>query len=583
MRNDEVSRLLDRIADLLELQGESRFRVNAYHEAARSVANLETDVEELWREGRLEEIPGVGESISARIDEFLKTGRCRRLDELEASVPRGAAELSRVPGLGPRRARMIADRLKIRSVTELIHAAETHQIRDLPGMGARSEENLLLEARRLGERTRRIPLFVAWPLADAIAQRLRQHPAVLLAEPAGSIRRRKETIGDVDLLVASNRAGAVFDHLVGLSEVAEVLLRGPTKISVLTREGLQVDVRVVEPDTWGAALQYFTGSKAHNIHLRQLAIARGYKISEYGLFRSSTGQRLAGRTEAEIYETLGMEWIPPELREDTGEIEAAAAAELPELLELADVKGDCHVHTTYSDGRDSLEAMARQAISLGYHWLLVTDHSYGLTIAQGLDEVKALEQRKEIGRLNRELAPFRLLQGLELEIRPDGSLDFPDAVLKGFDAVGASLHVATRRGAASNTQRLVGALRDAEVDGLNHPTGRILGVRGPYDVDLAAILRVARRQGKVLEINGSERLDLSDEAARLACQAGLDFTLSTDAHAASQLSRMRYAVAIARRAWIPKSRILNVLEAPDLLARLGRRPPSSQAGSIMEA
>lgn len=568
MRNAEVAALLGRIAELLELQGEDRFRVNAYSEAARVIGAMPDPIEAIWREGRLEEIRGIGPSLAAKISDFLEHGKSRYLAELEAQAPPGAVALSHVPGLGPKRTRLITDHLKITSISDLIQAAETHQIRELPGLGAKSEEQILKEARRVSQRTQRIPLFVAWPLAEALADAMRAHPAIQHVEPAGSIRRRKETIGDIDLLVASNDAEAVFDHLASLPLVQEVLMRGPTKSSILTTAQLQVDVRVVPPDIWGAALQYFTGSKAHNIRLRTLANQQGYKISEYGIFRTDTGERVGGRTEAEIYETLGLEWMPPEIREDTGEMEAAASGRLPTLIDLADIRGDFHTHSTYSDGRDTLEAMAVAARALGYEWLVITDHSYGLRIAQGLTQEKALAQRAEIERLNQRLAPFRILQGIELEIRDDGSLDFDDPFLATFDVVGASLHVGTRKPGAPNTERIVKALADPEVNGLNHPTGRVVGTREPYEVNMGHVLDCAWRFGKTLEINGSTRLDLSTVEARRTRDMGLDFTLSTDAHSVAELSLMRYAVAIARRAWVEKPHVLNTLRAPDVLKRM---------------
>lgn len=574
MRNAEVAALLGRIAELLELQGQDRFRVHAYAEAARVIGAMSEDVERFWKEGRLDDIRGVGPSLAEKIADYLEHGKSRYLAELEANVPSGAIALSHIPGLGPKRARLIADQLKITSISDLIQAAEEHKIRELPGLGAKSEEQILREARRVSERTQRIPLFVAWPLAEALADELRRHRSVRQVEPAGSIRRRKETIGDIDLLVASDDADAVFDYLASLPLVREVLLRGPTKSSVLTTAQLQVDVRVVPPSTWGAALQYFTGSKAHNIHLRTLAIEQGYKVNEYGIFRTDTGERVGGETEAEIYEVLGLQWMPPEIREDTGEIEAAAAGRLPALVELADVRGDFHTHSTYSDGRDTLEVMAQEAIRRGYQWLVITDHSYGLRIAQGLTREKALAQRWEIERLNQELAPFRILQGVELEIREDGSLDFDDDFLATFDVVGASLHVGTRKANAPNTERIVRALSDREVNGLNHPTGQVVGGRSRYEVDVPLVIEAARRFGKTLELNGSTRLDLPSDEARRARDAGLGFTLSTDAHSTQELGLMRYAVAIARRAWVEKHDVLNTLSADELLRRMraGARP-----------
>lgn len=568
MRNAEVAAVLEQIADLLDLRGENTFKVGAYREAARVISTMGTAIEDWWKAGKLQDISGVGPSISAKIDEVLRTGRSLYCESLEAELPLGALALMEVPGVGPKRARMLADRLHIRSISDLIQAAEAHELQHVPGLGERTEEQILKEARRHTERTRRIPLFVAWPLSEEVASHLREHPAVKAAEPAGSIRRRLETIGDIDLLVASDEPQAVLEYLVHLPLVHEVLLRGPTKCSILTRTNLQVDVRVVPPVCWGAALQYFTGSKAHNIHLRQIAISQGKKISEYGLFEADTGARLAGATEGEIYEALGLPWIPAEIREDTGEIEAASANRLPRLVLETDVKGDFHTHSTYSDGHNSVEAMAIAARSRGYEWLVVSDHSAGLAVATGLDLKKALEQREEIARLNAKLAPFRVLQGLEVEIRQDGSLDFSDEILAAFDVVAASLHVGTRSPTAQNTRRLVLALGDSEVDGLNHPTGQVVGRRDPYEVEIQQILEAAKRYGKALEINGSERLDLPSSLARQARDLGLFFTLGTDAHRVEELDRMRYAVAIARRAWVEKEHVLNTLSARQLKSRL---------------
>jgi DNA polymerase (family 10) len=569
MRNADVARLLDRIADLLALKGETTFRVVAFQNAARNIRSLPEDIAELWQLNRLEEIHGVGTSIATTIDDYLTNGRSDYLADLERQVPVAALTLMQVPGLGPKRARMLAERLGIRSIADLIRACEAHQVRDLPGMGARTEENLLREAGRVSARTQRLPLYVAWPLADDMAAQLRGHPAVEQVEPAGSIRRRKETIGDIDLLVASRDADAVFDHLAALPLVEEVLVRGPTKASVLTWTSLQVDVRVVAPEVWGAALQYFTGSKAHNIHLRQLAIARGLKVNEYGIFRVATDERLGGATEAAIYDALGLQWMPPEIREDTGEIEAAAAGTLPHLVELADIRGDIHCHSTDSDGQASIEAMARAAIRLGYDWLVMTDHSFGLPVTQGLTVEKALKQRREIAALNRELAPFRILQGVELEIRRDGSLDFDDAFLATFDVVGVSLHMPSKEGIEPNTRRILKALDHAPVMGLNHPTGGIVGKRDPYGVDTGRIIRAAADLGRTLEINGSERLDLSADLARQARDQGVRFTLSSDAHSTDGLPAMRYAVALARRAWLEPRHVVNTLSAAELLDRYG--------------
>lgn len=569
MRNADVADLLDQIADLLALKGDDHFRVQAYHDAARTVRAQGEDIAEIARTGRLETLPGIGTSIAKHISEYLPTGTSPYLAELEKQVPKAAVSLMQVPGIGPRRAKLLVDKLQVQSIDDLIKAAEAHQIRTVPGLGAKSEEAILREARRATQRSQRLPLYVAWPLADTVADMLRGHPAVEQVEPAGSIRRRLDTIGDIDLLVASRDPAAVFAQLPHLPIVDEILAQGPTKATILTWAALQVDIRIVDPETWGAALQYFTGSKAHNIHLRTLAIGQGLKLSEYGLFRSDTNERLAGATEAEIYERLGLALIPPEIREDQGEIEAARAGTLPELIALSDIRGDFHTHSTYSDGRDSIEAMARAAMALGYEWLVLTDHSYGLPVAQGLTKEKALRQRAEIADLNRQLAPFRILQGVELEIRKDGSLDFSDDFLATFDLVGASLHMPSKDDGERNTSRLQRAMEHPPVMGLNHPTGRIVGRRDSYDVDIERVIQTAAQRHKVLEINGSERLDLSAELARRASEQGIVFTLSSDAHSTDGLQAMAYAVAQARRAWLSKGQVLNSLSADELLARYG--------------
>jgi DNA polymerase (family 10) len=460
----------------------------------------------------------------------------------------------------------VAEHLGISRVSDLITAGETHRLRTVPGIGPHLEERLLRAARDVAARSRRLPLYVAWPMADAMAALLLRHGAIARAEPVGSIRRRRETVGDIDILVGTEDATAAFDHAARLPIVREVLWRGPAKCSVLTYDRLQIDLWAVEPGRWGAALQVFTGSKAHNVHLRTLASARGLKLNEYGVFRTRDGERLGGENEADVYAALDMPWIPPELREDHGEIEAAQSGNLPDLVHQDQIRGDCHTHTTWSDGQDSLAAMAEAARRRRYDWLLVTDHSYSLTIARGLTRDKAIRQRQEIVWLNRRLAPFRILQGVELEIRPDGTLDFDDAFLATFDVVTASLHTGTRKSGADNTGRLLKAVRHPAVAVLNHPTGRILDQRSGYDLDLIQVIRGAIHAGTALEINGSHRMDLPEDWARIARDMGADFSLASDAHAVAQLDDMYYALALARRAWIGPERVLNTRPVTDLLA-----------------
>lgn len=568
MRNAEVSRLLEDIASALELNGQSTFKVRAYHEAARQIAYLGADVGVLHKGGKLDDIPGVGESIEGVIKTYLDSGKTPLLDQLIGDMPRGVFDFMRVPGIGAATARELYTQLKVTSLAELAEAARQHRIQGLPGMGEKTEANILQELGRLQTRSTRMPLHDAWALADRVAEGLRDAKGVVQAEPAGSIRRRRESVGDVDILVASKNADAVRKAIEKLPLYREAIAVGPTKISFLTRDLVQVDVRVVEPQTWGAALQHFTGSKAHNIKLRQRAIDRGLHINEYGVFRVSDDKRIAGKTEEEVYEALGLQWMPPELREDEGEIEAAEAGTIPTLITLDDVRGDFHSHTTYSDGRESLETMARAAIARGYQYLVVTDHSYSLGITQGLTVEKMARQRQEIDRLNAELAPFRILAGVELEIRADGQLDFDDEVLARFDVVSASLHVSTRQGEERLTKRMLGALHSPRVHILNHPSGRMFPSRPAYGYDFDAVVEAAARGRKALEINGSERMDLDAHAARAAALKGVTLSLGSDAHSVEGLDSMRVAVAIARRAWLTPKDVLNTLPLGRLLKRL---------------
>ena len=572
MRNPDVAKLLENIAGLLALKGENPFRVRAYSQAARSVASLTEDIADLWRQGRLCSVPGIGESIAAKIDEYLRTGRLSYYEQLKQEVAPQAAELLEVPGMGPARARLVYERLGVKTVRELEEAARQHRLSQLPGIRERTEEKILREIARLRQRTRRLLLGVALPAAEEVVGLLRDHSAVRSIDVAGSLRRLKETIGDIDILVASDHPSEVMDAFTTLPVVKEVLLVGPTKSSILTTSDLQIDLRVVHPDEYGSALQYFTGSKEHNIALRDVAIAKGYKLSEYGLFETRSGRRVAGATEEEVYHALGLDWIPPELRENRGEIAAAREGRLPRLVQLQDVKGDLQTHSDWSDGVNSLETMVRAARDRGYEYVAITDHSQGLGVAHGLSLDEIRQQRQLVEELNRRMAPFRILHGIELDIRADGTLDYPDEVLAGFDLVGASVHSAFDQPLERMTRRIVGALRNLFVCILNHPTGRLLGKRPPYAVDLDQVVKVAAEEGVVLEIDGQpDRLDLDDVWSRRAAEAGVVLACDTDSHAAGQLGFMRWAVAVARRAWLEPRHVLNAQPVESVLALRDRR------------
>lgn len=569
IRNKEVAQLLERIANLLEVKGENPFRVRAYREAARHIESMAEDIAKRHEEGRLREIPGVGESLAAKIEEYLRSGRLGYYEELKEQVAPGLSELLDVPGLGPRRAQMIHGQLGIATLAELESAAALHKLRTVPGIREKTEEKILREVRRVQQRTRRMLLGVALPAAEQVVEMLKENPAVQRTDPAGSIRRRQETIGDIDILVAAERPREVMDAFVALPIVKEVLLKGPTKSSILTHGNLQIDLRVIKPDEYGAALQYFTGSKAHNIALRGLAINKGLKLSEYGIFDERTGHRLGGKTEDEIYHILGMPWIPPELREDRGEIEAALRRQLPKLITEKDIRGDLHVHSDWSDGTDPLEVMVAAARARGYEYVAITDHSVSLGVAHGLTVERIRAQRRVIEQLNARYAPFRVLQGIEVNIRGDGTLDYDDEVLRSFDIVTASIHSAFGQPLAQMTERILKAIRHPFVDTFNHPQGRLIGKRHGYAVDLEAVIRTAAEVGTALEINSQpERLDLDDVWARRAKELGATLVINSDAHSTDHLRFMRYGVATARRAWIEPPNVLNTLPLDRLLARL---------------
>lgn len=571
-RNEDVARLLENVAKLLALKGESPYRVRAYREAARTISAMTEDVEDLHREGRLQDIRGVGESIASKIGEYLDTGRSSYYESLKGEVPVAAVELLAVPGIGPVRARLLHERLGIAGVADLEKAAREHKLRGLRGFGEKLERKIATEAARVVQRTRRMLLGVALPAAEEVVRLLLlRHPSIRDIDPAGSIRRMKETIGDIDILASSDHPLEVMDAFTTLPIVKEVLAKGPTRSAILTKDDLQIDIRVIKPEEYGSALLYFTGSKEHNIALRTLVMQRGWKLSEYGLFDEQE-RRISGRTEEEVYRTLGMDWIPPELRENRGEIDAARHHQLPQLLEPRDVKGDLHVHTDWSDGHDPPEQMVEEAIARGYQYVALTDHSKGLGVARGLSADMVRQQRRLVDRLNEFYSPFRILHGTEVNILPDGSLDYPEEVLAEFDIVTASVHSAFGQSREQMTGRILRALQNPHVDSLNHPTGRILLGRAAYEVDMEAVIRVAAENGVSLEINGQPgRLDLDDVWSHRAREAGALVVCDSDAHSVRQMEYVRYAVATARRGWVGPKDALNALSLDRLLAHLARR------------
>jgi len=565
--NHEVATLLRRIADMLDIKGEVIYKSLAYRKAADNIEALGLDINEVRRQGKLREIPGVGEALQKKLDELLGTGRLGYYEELQAEVPEGVVELLTIPEVGPRKARLLWEKLGVQSVADAEKAARAGKLRDLPGLGERSEQRILEAIESLQHRSKRIPLGVAWPVAQELTQALREQLRISTVEPVGSLRRMRDTIGDIDLLAADSRPERVTQAFVKLPQVAEVLSHGPTRASVLLHNGLQVDLRSLPPERYGSLLQYFTGSQAHNVALRALAQTRDLSLSEYGFRRGD--QEILCRTEDEVYRTLGLPWIPPELREDRGELQAALEGRLPRLVEQADLRGDLHVHTDWSDGAATLSEMAAAAQRAGYTYLVISDHTQSLGVANGLDPTRLRQQRAEIEKLNRGFSRFRLLQGVEVEIRADGSLDFPDDVLQEIEVVVASVHMALRQNEEAITARVVRAMRNPHVDVIGHPSGRLLGEREASRIDLDRILREAVETGTILEINSApNRLDLDDVHVRQAVQLGVPLCINSDAHSSDFLGVVEYGVATARRGWAEARDIVNTWPLKRLLDRL---------------
>ena len=559
--------MLNRVADLLEIRGENFFKIRAYREAVRQLDNLTTEVEDLIKEGRLTDVPGIGEAIEKKIVEYVTTGELEFLTKLEAEIPPALLELTRVPGLGPRTAKDIYDVLGILSLDDLEQAAQDHRLVTVRGIKAKTEENILKGIAMLKRTEGRIYFPEAWILADSFLTTLRSLRGVVRAEIAGSLRRARETVGDLDLLVASDDPDAMCREFARLPQVNEVIAQGGPKTSIRVRSGMQVDLRAVKPDSFGAAWQYFTGSQAHNVQLRGRAERMGkLKINEYGVFRED-GTRIAGDTEEEVYAAVGCAWIPPELREGWGEIELAAQGPLPELVRERDLRGDLHTHSNWSDGRNEIAVMARAARERGYSFIALTDHTQSLAIAQGLTPERFRARAAEIATVNAQPGMARVLDGAEVDILPDGSLDLPDDCLASLDVVVASVHTALDQPKDVITQRVLTALRSPHVDVYAHPTSRRLDRRGETNLDVDAVIAEALKTGTALEINCSPfRLDLNDTWARKAREAGVLLAIDNDAHYPAEYDYIRYGVAIARRAGLTPDRVLNSRGADGVLA-----------------
>jgi DNA polymerase (family 10) len=554
--NQEVAALLVEYADLLSITGGDAFKARAYEKAARAVAGHHEDVSTL-DEGGIRKIPNVGRSIAGKVAEILAGGTFPGLEELRSEVPPGVRRLSAIPTLGPKKAMLLHRELGIATVEELVDAIHAGRLRDLKGFGPKTEENLLAGVNLLRRSGQRVPLNVALAAAEEIVAALSTVTGCRRCAYAGSLRRGRETVGDIDILVAADQPRPVMRAFRELPQVLDVIASGDTKTSVRTYRGLQVDLRVVPPECWGAALQYFTGSKQHNVRVREIAVHKGLKLSEYGLFDAESGELLVADTEEAVYRRLGLAWVPPELREDNGEVAVAGRDALPCLVELADLRGDLHTHTDLTDGVASLEDMVAAAASRGYEYYAVTDHAPEL-VMQRMTLDKALEQRVRLRELQREYPGMRLLHGTELNIAPDGSVDWPDEVLAGFDVCVASVHSHFRLSVEEQTRRLIRACENPYVQVIGHLTGRRIGRRDPIDVDFEAVFAAAARTGTALEINGGpQRLDLRDDHIRWAQRHGVRFVIDSDAHSVPQLDYVRYATLTARRGWLSADQVVN--------------------------
>jgi DNA polymerase (family 10) len=567
--NAELAAVFSEIADMLEILGEVVYKSVAYRRVADAVERYPDDVAALFRRGTPPKLPGAGPALSAKLAELSRTGELEYHQRLRTQVPAGLLDMLRVPGIGPRTVKLIHGELGIDSLEGLRAAAEAGQLRGLKGLSAKTEENVLAAMARLEQCSGRMLLHDADRLIAGLIEQLRDAPGVARIEPAGSLRRRRPTIGDLDLLAAVDDPLPLIRALDGLPEVERVVAAGTDKSSILLTDGPRVDLMVCPPAAWGTHLVHFTGSKEHNVALRGRALARGWSLSEKGFKVVDTGELLLAATEEEVYARLEMAWVPPEIREDEGEIAAAAADRLPCLVSLADVRGDTHTHSDWTDGVDSMEVMARAARALGREWIVLTDHSPSLGIARGLSAERVVEQRAEIDRLNADLAPFRILHGTEMEVRADGSLDYPDELLAGFDIVVASMHSARNQPTEQLTARALAAIANPHVDIVAHPTGRIVNRRDPMALDWPRVFAAAAQHGTALEINGSPRLDLDADLARAAARAGARLTLASDAHRTEELDQLDYAVSMARRAWLTSAELLSTRSAAELLESVG--------------
>lgn len=576
VKNAEISEIFDKIADLLEISGDNPFRIRAYRKAAFAINDLGRDVSALTKEELLK-IPGIGRDLAGKIEEYTHTGKIASFENLKSEIPESLVTLLSIPGLGPKTVSMLYKKLKVKDIDDIKRLIRSQKLSTLPGIKEKTEKNIIKGIEMLRRYSSRHPIGKILPLAEEIQDYLSSHAPVSRLNIAGSLRRWKETIKDIDIIATSPRPEEVMKIFTNMPLVKDIVAKGPTKSSIVTKEGIQVDVRVVDEDSYGSALCYFTGSKAHNIRLRQLAVRSGLKLNEYGIFRERDDKRLGGRTEDEVYKILGLQYVPPELREDSGEVEAARRNVLPQLIELKDLKGDLHVHSNWSDGALEIEDLVSIAKGRGYKYLALTDHSKGLGVARGLNEERIMDQKKKIDSLNRKNRGFRLLAGIEINIKSDGTLDFEDNFLNQFDIVVASVHSGFKQSRKQVTDRIMTAMRNPHVSVIAHPTGRLIGERDAYEIDMEKIISTAAETGTALEINAYPlRLDLADVYVRHAKSRGVQIAISTDSHTEGQFDYMAYGIAVARRGWLEKKDVLNTLSYGSLMKKLNQKKSMSR-------
>lgn len=560
MRNRDVARIFEDVADMLQIKGENIHRVLAYRNAAQVIAELPRDLNAIYADGLLTEIQGIGETLASKIEEMLTTGKLDFYERLSKQVPPSLLAVLRINGVGPKKARLFWEQLGITTIEALEKAARAGELRELPGMGAKSEQKIIEGIEALARQSDRLPLGVALPIAQEILKDLLMLPEALQGDVAGSLRRYRPTIGDIDLLIMSENAEPIMERFVKRPDAARILGHGPTKSSIELHNGRQVDVRVLPPERYGTGLAYFTGSQAHNIRMRELALGKGLTLNEHAFTATDgSGREILCMTEEEVYATLGLPWIPPELREDKGEIEAAQNSILPKLITQADIISDLHMHTTWSDGTRCVREMAEIARNRGLKYIVITDHSRSLGVANGLSIERLMEQQAIIRAVDAEMGPdLRVFHGTEMEIKADGTLDYPDEVLAQLDVVIASLHVSLRQPREQVTQRLINAIANPHVDIIGHPTGQLIPNREPADLDMDAILEAARQHDTALEINANPaRLDLPAPYARRAAEMGIKITLNTDAHSVEDFDVLPYGIGTARRAWLTADAVIN--------------------------